>query len=264
VGTAIAVSEAARNIVCAGGEPCAITNCLNFGNPYNPEVYWQFVHAIKGMGAACRMFQTPVTGGNVSFYNQSTDEGPVYPTPTIGMLGLLDKENRMTLNFKNAGDLIFLIGESKEDIASSEYLASFHNIKNSPAPFFDINKEYDVQSVVKELIKNKLIASAHDVSDGGLYITLLESSMSNNLGFEIDSDEDIRKDAFLFGEAQSRVVVSISPDKFDSFLDYLSNVNVEFTNLGIVTDGSLTIDSESFGSIAEAKDLYDNALERLF
>ncbi len=251
IGTAIAVSEAARNIVCAGGEPCAITNCLNFGNPYNPEVYWQFVHAIKGMGAACRKFQTPVTGGNVSFYNQSTDEGPVYPTPTIGMLGLLDKENRMTLNFKKAGDMIFLIGESKDDIASSEYLASFHNVKNSQAPFFDLQKEYDLQIVIKELIRENLIASAHDVSDGGLYITLLESSMPDTLGFEVDSDPDIRKDAFLFGEAQSRVIVSISPDKYDAFLDYLSNVDVDFTNLGIVTNGSLSIDGESFGMISE-------------
>jgi phosphoribosylformylglycinamidine synthase II len=263
IGTAIAVSEAARNIVCAGGEPCAITNCLNFGNPYNPEVYWQFVHAIKGMGAACRKFQTPVTGGNVSFYNQSTDEGPVYPTPTIGMLGLLDKENRMTLNFKKAGDMIFLIGESKDDIASSEYLASFHNVKNSQAPFFDLQKEYDLQIVIKELIRENLIASAHDVSDGGLYITLLESSMPDTLGFEVDSDPDIRKDAFLFGEAQSRVIVSISPDKYDAFLDYLSNVDVDFTNLGIVTNGSLSIDGESFGMISEAKYLYDNALEKV-
>src|SRR4029079_6987319 len=110
-GCAIAVAEAARNIVCSGGEPSAITNCLNFGNPYNKEVYWQFVHAIKGMGKACEKFQTPVTGGNVSFYNQSSDEGPVFPTPTIGMLGILkDKKNRMTLDFKNTGDLIFLIG----------------------------------------------------------------------------------------------------------------------------------------------------------
>ncbi len=262
-GTAIAVAEAARNIVCAGGEPCAITNCLNFGNPYNPEVYWQFVHAIKGMGTACRIFLTPVTGGNVSFYNQSTDEGPVYPTPTIGMLGLLDKENRMSLHFKQAGDLIFLIGESKDDIASSEYLFSFHNIKHSPAPYFDINKELEVQQVVKELIKEKLIASAHDVSDGGLYITLLESAMPNNLGFDIDTDEDFRKDAFLFGEAQSRVVVSINPENVDAFVDYLSSTNIEFTNLGIVSDTLLFIDGESFGNIAAAKDLYDNALERL-
>jgi phosphoribosylformylglycinamidine synthase len=108
-GCAIAVAEAARNIVCSGAEPSAITNCLNFGNPYNKEVYWQFVQAIKGMGKACRKFQTPVTGGNVSFYNQSSDEGPVFPTPTIGMLGVLDnKQHRMSLNFKNAGDSIFL------------------------------------------------------------------------------------------------------------------------------------------------------------
>jgi phosphoribosylformylglycinamidine synthase subunit PurL len=123
IGTAIAVSEAARNIVCSGGEPSAVTNCLNFGNPYNPEVYWQFVGAIKGMSSACLKFETPVTGGNVSFYNQSSYEGPVFPTPTIGMLGILkDKNNRMTLDFKQQGDLIYLIGESKNDLASSEYI----------------------------------------------------------------------------------------------------------------------------------------------
>ena len=141
-GCAIAVAEAARNLVCSGAEPSAITNCLNFGNPYNKEVYWQFVQAIKGMGKACRKFQTPVTGGNVSFYNQSSDEGPVFPTPTIGMLGVLENKNhRMSLNFKNAGDSIFLIGESVNDISSSEYLYSFHGIKTSPAPHFDLDVE---------------------------------------------------------------------------------------------------------------------------
>ena len=261
-GCAIAVAEAARNIVCAGGEPSAITNCLNFGNPYNQEVYWQFVHAIKGMGKACEMFQTPVTGGNVSFYNQSNDEGPVFPTPTIGMLGLLDKENRMTLDFKKAGDHIFLIGESRNDIASSEYLYSFHNVKNSPAPYFNLDEEYDLHQVVKGLISNKLVASAHDVSDGGLYIALLESGMPNNLGFEIDTDDEIRKDAFLFGEAQGRVVVSVSAEKLDEFIVFLAESDVEFTNLGIVTSGDMLIDSASFGAIADAKDLYDNAIER--
>ena len=259
-GTAIAVSEAARNIVCAGGNPSAITNCLNFGNPYNQEVYWQFVHVIKGMGKACTKFQTPVTGGNVSFYNQSTDEGPVFPTPTIGMLGLLDKENRMTLDFKKPYDRIYLIGESKNDISSSEYLSSFHNIKNSPAPFFDLDKEYEVQDVVKQLIKNKLIESAHDVSDGGLYITLLESSMPNYLGFEIDSDDEIRKDAFLFGEAQSRIVVSVDPDKDDAFIDLMKSSNVEFTSLGLVTTGEIFVDDDLFGNIDEIKESYDNAI----
>ncbi len=126
IGCQIAVAEAARNITCAGGEPVAITNCLNFGNPYVPEVYWHFVEAIKGMGEACIKFETPVTGGNVSFYNQSSDEGPVFPTPTIGMLGVLDNtETLTTLDFKAEGDLIYLIGESVNDIASSQYLASF-------------------------------------------------------------------------------------------------------------------------------------------
>lgn len=155
-GCAIAVSEAARNIVCSGGEPSAITNCLNFGNPYNPEVYWQFVGSIKGMSKACIKFKTPVTGGNVSFYNQSSYEGPVFPTPTIGMLGVLkDKSTRMTLNFKNDGDSIYLIGSSKNDIASSEYIYSYHKIKNSPAPDFNLDEEYEVQQAVKTLIKEK-------------------------------------------------------------------------------------------------------------
>src|SRR4029079_16108828 len=181
------------NITCAGGEPVAITNCLNFGNPYKPEVYWQFVGAIKGMGEACRKFETPVTGGNVSFYNQSTDDGPVFPTPTIGMLGVLDDVNTlMTSDFKQEGDLIYLIGESVNDIASSQYLASFHGITACPAPHFDLEKEYAMHQVIKQLIKQSLMASAHDVADGGLYITLLESAMNNNLGFEIETDEEIR------------------------------------------------------------------------
>jgi phosphoribosylformylglycinamidine synthase II len=261
IGTSIAVAESARNIVCSGGEPSAITNCLNFGNPYNKEVYWQFVQAIKGMGKACRKFHTPVTGGNVSFYNQSSDEGPVFPTPTIGMLGILeDKRNRMTLDFKYAGDYIFMIGESKNDVNSSEYLYSFHNIKKSPAPFFDLDVEYKLQSVIKHLIRKDFIESAHDVSDGGLYITLAESGMPRGLGFSIETDFDVRADAFLFGEAQSRVVVSVHPDKMDNFVDYLASADIEFSNLGMVTEGEILIDEESFGTIAEAKEIYENAL----
>jgi len=260
-GCAIAVAEAARNIVCSGGEPSAITNCLNFGNPYNKEVYWQFVHAIKGMGKACEKFQTPVTGGNVSFYNQSSDEGPVFPTPTIGMLGVLkNKKNRMTLDFKKAGDTIFLLGESKNDISSSEYLHSIHEVSKSPAPYFDLDKEFGVQEAVKNLIREGLIESAHDISDGGLFITLAESAMVRSLGFDIATDEELRKDAFLFGEAQGRVVVSVSEDNLDSFVDYLASGDVEFVNLGVVTDAEFLIDGESFGLSTEAKRIYDNAL----
>lgn len=263
-GCAIAVAEASRNIVCSGGEPLAITNCLNFGNPYNREVYWQFVQSIKGMAKACRKFKTPVTGGNVSFYNQSSDEGPVFPTPTIGMLGILkDKSSKMTLDFKNAGDSIFLIGASVNDINCSEYLYSFHKIQNSPAPHFDIDTEISVQEVIKNLISKKLIRSAHDVSDGGLFIALAESAMPNNLGFSIETDFDCRADAFLFGEAQSRVVVSVGEEELDGFVDYIASSNVEFSNLGTVTDGDLLIDDISFGNIGEAKDIYDNAIGKL-
>ena len=263
-GCAIAVAEAARNIVCSGGEPSAITNCLNFGNPYNKEVYWQFVQSIKGMSKACRKFQTPVTGGNVSFYNQSSDEGPVFPTPVIGMLGVLaDKDKKMTLDFKKAGDQIFIIGESVEDISCSEYLYSFHKIKNSSSPHFDLDTEFKVQQLAKEVIRKGLIRSAHDVSDGGLFITLAESAMNRNLGFSIETDFDCRADAYLFGEAQSRIVVSVAENQLDKFLDVLSNSDVEWANIGMVTDGELLIDEESFGHISEIKKIYDNALGKL-
>lgn len=261
-GTSIAVAEAARNIVCAGGEPLAVTNCLNFGNPYNPEVYWQFVGAIKGMGKACKAFNTPVTGGNVSFYNQSTDDGPVFPTPTIGMLGLLEsRETFTTLDFKNEGDLIYLIGNSVNDISSSEYLYSFHKVKGSPAPHFEMEEEILVQKCIADLIKNKLIESAHDVSDGGLYITLLESAMHRGLGFKIESDVKVRKDSFLFGEAQSRVVVSVSPSKKVEVENVLLNLKCNFSLLGFVSSGVLLIDDEDFGTAEESSVLYNTALD---
>ncbi len=260
-GCAIAVAEAARNIICSGGEPSAITNCLNFGNPYNPEVYWQFVHAIKGMGKACTKFQTPVTGGNVSFYNQSSDEGPVFPTPTIGMLGILkNKADRMTLDFKKAGDIIFLIGESVNDIACSEYLYSYHCFKNSPPPYFDLDEEFNVQQFVKKLIRAKLLKSAHDVSDGGLYITLSESAMPGMLGFSIYTDSETRKDSFLFGEAQGRIVVTAGPEQEEVILKLAAENDIAISAIGEVTPGTVAVDEEDFGAIAEIKKKYNNAL----
>lgn len=260
-GCAIAVAEAARNITCAGGEPVAITNCLNFGNPNVPEVFWQFVSAIKGMSTACTKFETPVTGGNVSFYNQSSDEGPVFPTPTIGMLGVMDSlDNIMTLDFKNEGDLIYLIGESVNCIASSQYLTSFHQITKSPAPHFDLDKEYAMHQVIKQLIQQKLIHSAHDVADGGLYIALLESAMPNHLGFSIDTDDEIRKDAFLFGEAQGRVVVSVKPTMQEAFVEMMATSDTEFSLLGTVTNGDLLVDELSFGDVATSINTYENVL----
>ena len=264
VGTMIAVSEAARNIACSGAEPSAITNCLNFGNPYNPESYWQFVGAIKGMSAACLKFNTPVTGGNVSFYNQSVINGvevPVFPTPTIGMIGILEDKNKlMSLDFKDKGDLIFLIGKYEEDISSSEYLANYHNVKASPAPYFDLDEEYKTHNVVKELIQADRINAAHDVADGGLYVSLVEMSFPRSLGFDIVTDSEIREDAFLFGEGQGRIVVTVSEDQEDLFLEHMVNSKVNFTLLGHVTKGKLVVDDEHFGFVNEAKEIYDNAL----
>ena len=261
-GCAMAVAEAARNIVCSGGLPVAITNCLNFGNPYVPEVYWQFVGAIKGMKKACEAFETPVTGGNVSFYNQSSDEGPVFPTPTIGMLGILEKpENKMTLDFKAEGDLVYLVGESVNDIASSEFLYSYRKVKASPAPHFDLPTEQLVQKGILGLIEGKLIQSAHDVSDGGVLVTLAESAFPRGLGFDVKSNAGIRQDAMWFGEAQSRVIVSVSPAKQAAFEAHLAGLGVKSTQLGTVKGTDMVVDGQLVSSLAKASGSYFTALE---
>ncbi|HEY8388171.1 MAG TPA: AIR synthase related protein, partial [Parasegetibacter sp.] len=263
VGGMIAVSEAARNIVCSGGLPLGVTNCLNFGNPYDPEVYYQFVYAIKGMGEACKKFDTPITGGNVSFYNQSPD-GPVYPTPTIGMVGLLENYTaKMTLDFKAAGDLIYLIGKEKECINSSEYLHKICGVEYSPAPYFNLDDEYQVQQCISGLIKKNLIESAHDVSEGGLFVTLAESGFNRGLGFNIQTAAGIRRDAALFGEAQSRVVVTVKPDQKAAFEQMLSESGCAFRSLGTVTDGEVKIDNQQWKGINVWKNLYDTAIEKM-
>ncbi len=260
-GTMIAVAEAARNIVCSGGQPLAVTNCLNFGNPYDPEVYYQFSEAIKGMGDACRRFDTPVTGGNVSFYNQSPD-GPVFPTPVIGMVGLLnDLKNHTTLNFKNPGDNIYLIGQSRNDINSSAYLYKVLGEKYSPAPHFDPEEEFALQKMTGMLIQAGVVRSAHDISDGGLFTTLLESAMVDDLGFKIETNKTIRKDAFLFGESQSRVVVSVREGDCAEFERLLGGVI--FERLGEVTEGNILVDGENWGKTVDWKNKYDTVLENL-
>jgi phosphoribosylformylglycinamidine synthase subunit PurL len=265
IGTAIAVAEAARNIVCSGAIPSAITNCLNFGNPYNPEVYWQFVGAIKGMSAACEKFKTPVTGGNVSFYNQTANPDgsakPVFPTPTIGMLGIVEDKNHITsLDFKLKGDLIFLLGQSRNDIASSEYLSSIHGIENCPAPYFNLQEEFDLQETLKLLIRSAAINAAHDVADGGLFATLVEMSLPRQLGFDILSDSEVRLDAFLYGESQSRVVVAVSEEQESAFLKLMSEAKVPSLMLGHVTKGKIVVDDIHFMFVHEAKEIYDNAI----
>jgi phosphoribosylformylglycinamidine synthase len=259
VGCMIAVSEAARNIVCTGATPVGVTNCLNFGNPYDPEVYYQFVMAIKGMGEACKRFDTPVTGGNVSFYNQSPD-GPVYPTPTIGMVGLLDDiEGKMTMDFKQPGDIIYLIGESRNDIGSSEYLHKILEVEYSPVPHFDLEEEILLQQTISNLIQDKLIQSAHDISEGGLFVTLAESGFHRNLGFNVMQQRtELRRDAYWFGEAQSRVVVSVKKENTEELEKAL---NIPFEKIGEVNSGDVIIEKENWGNIASWKNKYDTAIE---
>lgn len=260
-GAAIAVCEAARNIICSGGKPAAITNCLNFGNPYNPEVYWQFVNAIKGMGAACEKLKTPVTGGNVSFYNQSNDGGAVFPTPSIGMVGIVDDfEQRLTMDLKNEDDLIYLLGTPKNDINSSEYLVRHHQITESTTPEFDLEEEFHLQKTVEGLLDKKWIQSAHDVSEGGLWIALLESALAGNKGFQIETMDAVRKDAFLFSESQSRIVVTINKKDQDAFENYLSKAKQAFYHIGLVTDQSIIIDLEPYGFVEDWKLLYETAI----
>ena len=267
VGTMIAVAENARNIVCSGGVPSAITNCLNFGNPYNPEVYWQFVGAIKGMGKACEKFATPVTGGNVSFYNQTQIGNriePVFPTPTIAMIGLVeDIKHVTTIPFKAKGDLIYMLGTSRDDISSSQYLVHHHGMEASPVPFFSLEEEYATLEQLKELIRKGVIASAHDVSEGGLFIALLESAMQGGLGFDITTDVEIRPDAYLFGESQSRIVVSVTPENEESFIDLMMLNGVEFDLLGHVTKGAIRVDDEDWGVVSDYAKPYQNALGEL-
>lgn len=260
-GAMIAVAEAARNIVCSGGTPLGVTNCLNFGNPYDPQVYFQFVEAVKGMGEACKKFDTPVTGGNVSFYNQNPD-GAVYPTPTIGMVGVLDVfEDKMTLGFKSEGDFIYLVGQSNNDINCSEYLHKICGVAFSPAPHFDIEEEYAVQQLILQLIKHKLINSAHDISEGGLFITLLESAFVTGLGFEAgQANKAIRADAFWFGESQSRVVVSVSPSLREAFESMCSGLGVKVELLGLVKGDAVVINDEAWGTVAEWKLPYDEKI----
>lgn len=260
-GAMIAVCEAARNIVCSGGVPLGVTNCLNFGNPYDPEVYYQFVQAIKGMGEACRRLNTPVTGGNVSFYNQNPD-GPVYPTPTIGMVGLVENINhKMSLDFKDEEDLIYLLGKNPDDINCSEYLHKILGVEFSPAPYFDLDEEIALHEKLRMLIRKRIIRSAHDLSEGGLFIALCESGFNRELGFSLSTRSTTRKDAWLFGEAQGRVAVTVSLEQKSEFEEMLGNLPYE--KIGVVTSGEIVIDGDFWGTIDWWRDEYDSAIENL-
>lgn len=260
-GTQIAVAEASRNIRVTGGVPTGVTNCLNFGNPYNKEVYYQFKHAIDGMGKACRKFDTPVTGGNVSFYNQSTNGNAVYPTPTIGMVGIIEKpEHHMTLDFKQVGDLIYLVGEAKNDLGSSQYLAKLKGVEYSPCPQFNLDEEYAVQMAVYDTITAGLLSSTHDISEGGLFVACLESAMAGGTGFDICTLTGIRNDAWLFGESQSRVMVSISPDNKNAFESSMQLAGVKAMHIGTVSADGIAVNGQSWGEVQDFAKPYNTVI----
>ena len=261
-GGAIAVAEAARNIVCSGGKPLAITDGLNFGNPMDPEIYWQFKNSVEGITKACKELDTPVIGGNVSFYNESP-KGAIYPTPIIGMVGLLDSlEDQTTMHFKDEGDLIYLIGQTGEELGGSEYLKVKEGKVDGYVPQLDLNLENRVQKTVREAIKNNIIKSAHDCSEGGLAVNLAESCFRNGLGVNIEINEKTSKKALLFGESQSRIVVSIS-EKQASKLENIAVKNcVPYEHIGVVKGKQFKFNNLINLDVEEMKAKWETAIEK--
>ena len=244
-GAAIAVAEAARNIVCGGGEPVALTDCLNFGNPERPEVMWQFQEAIEGISAVCRSFNIPVISGNVSFYNETNDIS-VYPTPIIGMAGIIDEvSKRMTQYYKDEGDVILLIGRNIEEMGLSEYLKEIHYTVRGVPPQLDLELEKGVQDLCLYGIREGIIKSAHDTSEGGLAVALAECCITsggiNNIGAEIDLDDDIRPDALLFGETQSRIIITVEKNNAGNIEKMGRNMNTPVKVIGRVRGDRLLV-----------------------
>jgi phosphoribosylformylglycinamidine synthase II len=264
-GAALAVAEAARNIVCSGGKPVAITNCLNFGNPYKPEVYYCFSEAVRGMGDACKMFDTPVTGGNVSFYNEDPERA-VFPTPTIGMMGLVEDIDHVTTQwFKDPGDIIFLLGTNREELGGSEYLRAIHGVTRGPVPTIDLEFEKKLQASVLEAIRLGRIKSAHDVSDGGLAIALAEACISNRdsqSGAIVELDDTIRADCLLFGESQSRIIISCGPADAGLVEKWFADQGIPAARIGVVGGDHLKINELVDLPTERLSDAFYNAMPR--
>jgi len=241
VGGRIAVAEAARNIVCSGGEPLAITDNLNFGSPEKPEVFWQMEKAVDGMAEACRFLETPVIGGNVSLYNENA-KGAIYPTPVVGMVGLVeDLDHITTQDFKAEGDVIFLLGETRAEIGGSEFQYAVHGVTEGRPPALDLAVERRLHRAVLGAIRQGLVASAHDLSEGGLAAALAESGFGRGLGATVDFATDLRPDLALFSESQSRILLSAKPEQADKLAACLAEQGVPVQRLGTVGGKDLTI-----------------------
>lgn len=266
-GGIIAVCESARNVACTGAIPLAITNCLNFGNPYNPEVYFQFSEAIRGMGDACKTLETPVTGGNVSFYNQSKDYA-VFPTPTIGMIGLLEDYDKMiTSNFKDEGDVIILLGDNSHNgIDGSEYLNTIQNLVKGDAPYINLEEDKKLIGTLLEAADKKLLKSAHDISDGGLAVALAECCIADKnkpVGCKINFDFNTRKDFVLFNESQGRVLVSVEKNNLLPLKLLCEKNKLEYAEIGETSSGEFSINNTITLSLDALSDAYFNSLEKI-
>ncbi|HET7273662.1 MAG TPA: phosphoribosylformylglycinamidine synthase subunit PurL [Longimicrobiaceae bacterium] len=269
-GGQIAVAEAARNLICSGARPRAVTDNLNFGNPLKPEVYYQMSEAVRGIGEACRALETPVTGGNVSLYNENP-RGAIYPTPTIGMVGIVEEiEHITTLGFKEEGDIILLLGRNSDELGGSEYLKRIHDLVAGDAPVMDLEVERALQEVVLRAIRAGLVRSAHDAAEGGLAVAITECAVASReqlLGVDIELEDDIPLAALLFGEAQSRVIISCRPEDEAELLRLASGDGVFARRIGKVgardgafrlSAGGKTIDVP----IQELADCFHDAIGR--
>ena len=267
-GARIAVAETARNVVAAGGEPLAITNCLNFGNPYKPEMFYLFREAVAGMGDACRQFDTPVTGGNVSFYNESP-ESAVYPTPTIGMVGLIEDIDHITPSaFQTGGDRIILVGETKEELGGSEFLKEVHGVVSGDCPSIDLDLEHRTQRAVLAAIRSGLVRSAHDLADGGLAVALGEACIQNpdrptGATVDLSGMTGVSSEAALFGESQSRFLLSASPEKADALVAHFTAAGIPVSEIGTVGGASLQIEGVFDIAVDDLMAMYYPTLERM-
>lgn len=241
VGGRIAVSEAARNIVCSGAEPLAITDNLNFGSPEKPDIFWQMERAVDGMAEACRVLDTPVIGGNVSLYNENA-KGAIYPTPVVGMVGLVhDTDHITTQGFKSAGDVVFLLGETKAELGGSELQAVVHGVVEGRPPQLDLDVEKKLLGAVLAAIQGGLVRSAHDLSEGGLAVALAESCISGGIGAKVRVASELRPDFALFSESQSRILLSASPQKAEALEKLLAERGVPAARIGVVEGSELNV-----------------------
>lgn len=262
-GAQIALAEAARNVACVGGEPAAITDCLNFGNPEKPEVFWTFHEAIRGLSDACKEWNIPVISGNVSFYNESFGN-PIYPTPTVGLVGLVeDVSVTATVAFKDAGDVIVLVGETFDELGGSEYLKSIHGLVAGAPPALDLELEAAVQRVVREAIRSGIAKSAHDCSEGGLGVALAESAIAGGIGCSVYLDDDLAGVSSLYSESQSRVLLTLTESSMDALLEILDRNEVPFSVLGQVGGERLHIGEKIDIDLDTMKLVFERSLEKL-